>query len=69
MEKAPQLFGDATHVNWWCGPSLGIGGPVGRWMKDIHEDGNTGHGPNLSARRENFVKDGDAPWELSLILS
>lgn len=22
---------------------------MGRWMKDIHEDGNTGHGSNLSA--------------------
>lgn len=36
---------------------------MGRWMKDIREDGNTGCGSNLSAWRENNFKDEDAPWE------
>lgn len=37
---------------------------AGRWMKGVHEDGNTGHGSKLSAgMKTNFGKDEDGPWE------
>lgn len=44
-------------------PSASVTELMGRWMKDVHEDGNTGHGSNLSAGRQNNFKDEDAPWK------